>query len=57
MSWTITNATTTVALYNLQGQCLQVVEPIEGVVAISTATLPAGFYLIKAGSQTFKVVR
>lgn len=57
MSWTITNATTTVALYDLQGQCLQVVEPIEGVAAISIATLPAGSYLIKAGSQTFKVVR
>ena len=57
MSWTITNAMTAVALYDLQGQCLQVVEPIEGVAAISTATLPAGSYLIKAGSQTFKVVR
>ena len=57
MSWTITNATTAVALYDLQGQCLQVVEPIEGVATISTAPLPAGSYLIKAGSQTFKVVR
>ena len=57
MSWTITNAMTAVALYDLQGQCLQVVEPIEGVATISTATLPAGSYLIKAGSQTFKVVR
>ena len=57
MSWTITNATTAVALYDLQGQCLQVVEPVASVATISTATLPAGSYLIKAGSQTFKVVR
>ena len=57
MSWTITNATTAVALYDLQGQCLQVIDPLEGVVAIKTATLPVGTYLIKAGSQTFKVIR
>ena len=57
MSWTITNAMTAVALYDLQGQCLQVVEPVAGVATISTTTLPAGSYLIKAGSQTFKVVR
>ena len=57
MNWTITNATTAVALYDLQGQCLQVIEPLKGVVAIKTATLPVGTYLIKAGSQTFKVIR
>lgn len=57
MSWTITNATTAVALYDFQGQCLQVIAPLEGVVTIKTATLPVGTYLIKAGSQTFKVIR
>ena len=46
-----------VQLYTLEGHCLQVVEPVAGVATISTATLPAGSYLIKAGAQTFKVVR
>lgn len=56
-SWTVRGTESAVQLYTLEGNCLQVVEPVAGVATISTATLPAGSYLIKAGAQTFKVVR
>lgn len=56
-SWTVSGTERAVQLYTLEGHCLQVVEPVAGVATISTATLPAGSYLIKAGAQTFKVVR
>lgn len=56
-SWTIYGAETTVQLYTLAGECLQLVEPTESVAIIHMMTLPKGCYLIKVGRQTFKVSR
>ena len=56
-SWIVYGATVTTLLYDLEGHCLQLVEPIENTAVVHKALLPEGSYLIKSGSQVFKVIR
>lgn len=56
-AWIISEASSPVMLYSLEGSCLQVVTPRNGVATISKVSLAEGNYIIKSDSKVFKVIR
>lgn len=56
-SWVVEGAEYTVQLYSLDGHCLLTTEPSNNCATIYKNGLPKGQYLIKVGSEIFKVVR